>query len=303
MCSNDVGHHLDYLEAAVNSDTPDIFVQYTLWLKDVLASRGISAQLLGTAFTTLSKFFETRLAPSEAGRLAAVLDAAAAALNGEMPPVLYGQTRLPAHKQAGHYGELVLQGQHKRAFALLRGAMQGGHSLTEVAVRLIQPALYEVGRLWQTGRITVSQEHLASAITQNAMAGAYLDATFAPPCGKSAMFACVEGGFHGIGLQMMSDAFDTAGWEVFNLGVNLPLRDLVTQVGQQRPHLLGLSVSLPGQLVLARRTIEALRSELGTACPEIWIGGLATLSAPQAWRIPRADAWAADAMHALEQVQ
>lgn len=303
MCSEDIGHHLDYLEAAVNSDASAIFVQYTLWLKDVLGSRGIAAQLLGTSFTALSKFFGTRLAPGDAGRVAAVLDAAAAALDGERPPLLYGQARLPALEGVGHYAELVLQGQHKTALALLRGAMQEGHSLTEVAVRLVQPALYEVGRLWQTGRITVSQEHLASAITQNAMAGAYLDATFAPPCGKSAMFACVEGGFHGIGLQVMSDAFDTAGWDVFNLGVNLPSRDLVKQVDRQRPNVLGLSVSLPGQLALARRTIEALRSELGTACPQIWIGGLATLSTPQVWRATRADAWAADALHALEQAR
>lgn len=56
---------------------------------------------------------------------------------------------------------------------------------------------HEVGNLWQRNRITVVQEHLASAISQNVLVGAYLKASFLAPIGQSAVFACVEGNHHG----------------------------------------------------------------------------------------------------------
>lgn len=185
---------------------------------------------------------------------------------------------------------------------LVSSAMQNGNSLPQVSVQLIQPALYEIGNLWQKNRISVSQEHIATAISQNALAGAYMQANFAPPIGKTAMFACVEDNHHSLGLRMLSDAFETTGWEVFYLGANLPTIDLVREVDAKRPELLALSVSLPSHINTARLTIESLRTEMGSGCPEIWVGGLTTLSNQQIWRVTKADGWAADALHSLEQL-
>ena len=49
-------------------------------------------------------------------------------------------------------------------------------------------------------------------------------------------------------------------------------------------------------------SIEMLHPEMGSACPEIWIGGVTTLSNQKTWRIAQADGWASDALHALEQL-
>lgn len=116
------------------------------------------------------------------------------------------------------------------------------------------------------------------------------------------MFACVEGNHHGLGLRMLSDAFETQGWDAAYLGTDVPLHDLVRTIDSRCPQLLALSASLPQHLSTARQTVQALHAELGTACPTIWVGGLATLSADSVWRYTQADGWASDALHALEQL-
>ncbi|MEO7335714.1 MAG: cobalamin-dependent protein [Caldimonas sp.] len=210
-------------------------------------------------------------------------------------------THGPDLQTALQYSDASLRGHRGQAQELMNAAMRDGLTLTEASVRLVQPAMIEVGRLWQTHRITIAQESLATAISQSVLAKAYLEARFAEPIGRKAVFANVAGNHHSLGLRMLSDAFETVGWDVGLLGVDLPVDDLVRQVDAERPELVCLSLSMPAHLAVARRTVERLRAELGTACPTIWVGGGATLAADRVWRSVRADGWAADALHALAQ--
>jgi methanogenic corrinoid protein MtbC1 len=162
--------------------------------------------------------------------------------------------------------------------------------------------MYEIGRLWQENRITVAQEHLATAVSQSVLARAYLQAAFAAPVGRKAVFAAVAGNHHILGLRMLSDAFETIGWDVLYLGADVPTADLIRQVDASSPDLLVLTLSLPTHLSVARATLEHLHAELGSRCPAVWVGGLATLIGERMWRSLKADGWAADALHALEQV-
>ena len=213
-----------------------------------------------------------------------------------------GGARVVPLPQGGDYQLSILRGNRGAALGCVSAAMDAGASLAQACVQIVQPAMYEVGNLWQKNQISVAQEHLATAISENVMAGAYMKATFRPSTGKSAVFACVQDNCHGLGLRMVSDAFETQGWDATWLGTDIATQDLVREIDRRRPDLLGLSATLPQHLITARQTIDSLRSELGSRCPTIWIGGLATLSSEPVWRNSRADGWAGDALHALEQL-
>lgn len=301
-CRIDVLCHLDYLGAAIEVGSAAPFVQYVLWLKEVLGGRGIPPAHLDFSLELLATFLSDKLPEPDRGTLQSVLNAASVSLAQTGTVANYGLTRLPAMAQTPAYQQAILQGQRSQALACVAEAMDGGATLAQACVQIMQPALYEVGKLWQQNRITVSQEHLASAISQNVLVGAYMKASFAPATGQAAVFACVEGNHHGLGLRMLSDAFETRGWKAAYLGTDVPLQDLVQDIGTRRPQLLALSASLPQHLSTVRQTVQALHAELGTACPTIWVGGLATLSAESVWRYTQADGWSSDALHALEQL-
>lgn len=302
VCRQDVLHHLTYLACALMQQTPAPFVQYVLWLKDVLGARGVPVAHLDYSLHLIAAFLDDKLPAATLAPLRNTLQGALSALADGTTQVTYGVARVEPLAQARTYQLSILQGQRTTALACVSEAMEAGASLAQAGVQIIQPALYEVGHLWQQNRITVSQEHLASAISQNVLVGAYMKAHFLPPVGKSAVFACVEGNHHALGLRMLSDVFETQGWEATYLGGDVPALDLVRDIDTRRPQLLALSASLPPHLSMARQTIETLRAELGQACPEIWIGGLATFSAAGLWRSTQADGWSADALHAMEQL-
>lgn len=301
-CRQDILYHLDYLQGALIGEDPRLFTQYAVWLKDVLSSRGVPAANLGVSFDLLATFFTNNLPADEAKAISAILEAGRTALAQDALHAVYGVTRFPMLPEAERYRVAILQGQHKTALSLMLEAMSKGSSLTQASVQLVQPALYQVGNLWQNNQVTVSQEHLATAICQNVLASAYMQAHFSPPVGKTAMFACVEGNHHSVGLHILSDGFETVGWDVLYLGGSLPTQDLVHEVDSKRPALLALSISLPNHIATARLTIEMLRAEMGSVCPEIWVGGLTAVPDQKIWRITKADGWAADALQALEQL-
>ena len=298
VCREDTGYHLDYLQAAIDTGESAPFLNYARWLSDILEHRGVPAGHLDESFALLEIFFNRHLPVEQAAACAAILGASRNTKN--LPRAPYIQSRLPALPHTSDYRDAILSGNQPSAQALMINTMRDGN-YGQAAVGMIQPALYEIGRLWQENRISVAQEHLATAVSQNVLARAYMQAEFAPPNGRHAVFACVPGNQHSLGPRMLSDIFETAGWEATYLGADVPIPDLIRLLDARRPQLLALSLCLPAQLAVTRDAIARIRAELGERCPEIWVGGLASLSSERLWRIVQADGWAADALHALEQ--
>ncbi|MCK9912962.1 B12-binding domain-containing protein, partial [Microbacteriaceae bacterium K1510] len=68
--------------------------------------------------------------------------------------------------EATAYTELLLEGRRAEASRLVMDLVDGGVPLQTIYLDIFQQSQYEIGRLWQTGRITVAQEHYCSAATQ-----------------------------------------------------------------------------------------------------------------------------------------
>jgi methanogenic corrinoid protein MtbC1 len=119
------------------------------------------------------------------------------------------------------------------------------------------------------------------------------------PLDKQILLACVAGNHHAIGLRMVADAFQLAGWEIQYLGADVPNLSLVRQVKEWRPHLVGLSVSFPQQLKAVKALIAELNGGLGSARPAVIVGGLAINRFNQLGEIVGADATSSNAESAV----
>lgn len=167
----------------------------------------------------------------------------------------------------------LLAGRQRDADALIETWIASGVGYADIASYGIQPALYEVGELWADGRISVAQEHLATAIYQGLLVRAYDATEFAEPRDDKALFACVEHNLHTVGLRIVCDSFAIGGWDVEFLGADVATADLVRHVVAWRPHLLGLSISTAEHLETAQHAIAQIREALGDEAPKIVVGG------------------------------
>jgi methanogenic corrinoid protein MtbC1 len=187
-----------------------------------------------------------------------------------------------------------------RSLALRAFAERGDY--VSIATRLFQPALYKIGLLWQNNEITVAQEHLATAIAQNVLAQLCPSAAFAPSSGRRALFAAVADNEHALGLRMVSDAFELAGWSVQYLGANTPTEALLAQIDAWRPEVVGLSASLVQHLSELKRAVDSIRDRFGAEAPKIIVGGIPINQIDGIWRWTGADVWGTDAGKAVAAV-
>jgi MerR family transcriptional regulator, light-induced transcriptional regulator len=172
------------------------------------------------------------------------------------------------------YLAVQLAGDRREALRLLvdEGLLRG-IPVQDIHLKIIQPAQYEIGRLWQENLISVAQEHLATAISQLALSYLYRHLPRDPSNGKAVMLACVEGELHEVGARVASDFLEMAGFDVRFLGANVPTSHLVRMVREQPPDLLALSVTMTYHLPALRAALDEVRA----AAPRlpIAVGGLA----------------------------
>jgi diguanylate cyclase (GGDEF)-like protein len=145
-------------------------------------------------------------------------------------------------------------------------------SVETLYTRVITPAMWRIGQLWEEGAITVADEHLATALTHRVMASVYgssLSRAAARP--GTILLAAVEGDHHALGLRMAGDVLELAGYEVIYLGGDVPLDALVAAITSRQPDLVGLSSTLAPD----RSSIQLAVSDLEAAFPDtpIVLGG------------------------------
>ncbi|HTV24253.1 MAG TPA: B12-binding domain-containing protein, partial [Polyangiaceae bacterium] len=128
------------------------------------------------------------------------------------------------------YLRAQLGGDRREALRLIvEDGLKRGLSCLDIH-KVIQHAQNEIGRLWQEDRITIAQEHMATAISQVVLSHVYQYADAPVPNGKRVLVACVEGELHDFPSRLVADALDLAGFEVRYLGANTPTKHLLAMV-------------------------------------------------------------------------
>lgn len=171
------------------------------------------------------------------------------------------------------YLEALRLGDRHKAQAVIKAAIAAGFDVRDIYMRVFQPAMYEIGKLWEQNQFTVAQEHLATAITQSVMAQIYGSVFLRPPLGRTMVATCLGGELHELGIRMVSDFFEMEGWDVFYLGANVPTDSVVSMVRERRADLLAISLTLLVQVPHLRELIAAVRRSPMGKRVKIMIGG------------------------------
>ncbi len=296
-CREDIEFHLNFLRPVLELGDLQPYTDYLRWFDEVLTARNIPTEHIAETLHWLGDFFLDRIGGADGARISAALTTAATeSRQGAKLPAASALEKWP---EQDRFEAALLTGDRRQAIEIVSRLTQSGHSLVEIDVFLIQAALISIGLKWQSNQISIAQEHLATATAQTVMAESFSKSALPPLNGKKALLACIEGNDHSVGLRMVSDAFELAGWEVQYLGANAPTRALIEQIAAYRPDLVGLSISFPHQLSSARDAIASMRSQLGSTCPPVMIGGSAINRFPGLAQCIDANGHASDALAAL----
>lgn len=177
------------------------------------------------------------------------------------------------------YSTAIEAGNFAEAQRVVHDALHAGASGTEIFARVLAPAMYRIGERWEAAEITTADEHLATAICNRVMGSVYETLAVEMPASRErVLIAAVEGDQHVMGLRMIADVLDGAGYETIYLGADTPMDGLAAVIAKHRPSVVALGGTAPWSAPRLVDTIHAIRAAAPTM-PIVLGGAQAALAA------------------------
>jgi corrinoid protein of di/trimethylamine methyltransferase len=184
---------------------------------------------------------------------------------------------------------------------LAQEALDKSLDLPKVIEEGFGAGLARAGKLWEDGEYFLPELMMASEAMKTAMtrlAPALERQKFKAKHLGKVVIGTVEGDIHDIGKSLVAAILGAGGFEVVDLGIDVPVTDFVDTALRQEADLLCMSALLTTTMPAQRRTIEALRKAKFNRRPKTLVGGAPT---NEDWAAEiGADGYAPDAMSALE---
>ncbi len=192
----------------------------------------------------------------------------------------------------------LLAGDVGGAWAVVEAALASGLAPMGIHVDLLAPALGRIGAGWYDGDISISEEHRATAVATKIVGR--LGMRFSPRGRRRGriVIGTPPGERHSLSVAVVADLIRGAGWEVIELGVDLPIDEFMFAVEKSAPvAAIAVSVGASENLGAARDLITAVK---GSIMAPVVIGGSAIDATTSAGL--GADGWASDGRAAIKAI-
>ena len=197
------------------------------------------------------------------------------------------------------YLEPLLRGDRKACRAVIEETLQSGIPANSVYIEIVWPVMVEIEKLLREDKVTPVQEHLATRVNRTIVDQLQNKLPRRPGKNQKIVVCCAPDELQELGAQMMTDLFESDGWEVRFLGGGLTNDDILAFINGYSPAVLLIYGTAPKQAPDVRRLIDTIKSV--NAWPEMRImvsGGLFN-RAEGLWQEMEADLYAATPLEAL----
>jgi excisionase family DNA binding protein len=188
----------------------------------------------------------------------------------------------------------LLAGDARGSWGVVEAALAAGADLDDIYSDVVSPALVNIGDRWARGDLEIYLEHRASAIVGRIMGRLGPRFVRRGRTRGAILVGGPEGERHSLPVSMVADLIRQNGWEVYDLGADLPASSFAV-AARNTVDLAAVCVSVTseGALTTSIEAIAAVR-EVVHPSVQIFVGGAAVTSEEHAAHLG-ADGWAANA--------
>jgi corrinoid protein of di/trimethylamine methyltransferase len=168
----------------------------------------------------------------------------------------------------------VLAGNAADIPAHVQELLERGINAKEILNRGMLAAMEVIGGRFRDGTVFIP-EVLLSARAMNAALAVlepYLAKEKKDATGKI-LLGTVRGDLHDIGKNMVATMLRGVGFEVVDLGINIPVEEFVRKIEEQRPDILGMSALLTTTMPEMKKVIDALTARGLREKVRVMVGG------------------------------
>lgn len=168
--------------------------------------------------------------------------------------------------------DAVINGDQNTAAEITKAALDDGLSPESILNKGLIAAMDVVGDRFSKNEIYIPEMLIAARAMKSAMEILEPELVKAgvEPIGKF-LIGTVQGDLHDIGKNLVAMMLKGAGFEVFDLGIDVPAEKFVEQAKATHVQLVGISTLLTTTMPAMEKTIKALKNAGVTA--KIMVGG------------------------------
>lgn len=170
----------------------------------------------------------------------------------------------------------IIDGESETAEDLAKQAVEAGVDPLDAITKGYMPGVNEVGDSFACGNVFLPELVMAGEAMKAAIA------VLEPELKKSGtsreilgrvVLATVEGDIHEIGKSLVGTMLTAAGFEVHDLGVNVPADKIIAKAEEVGADIVGLSALLTTTMVRQREVIEAMDKKGLRNRTRVMVGG------------------------------
>ena len=141
---------------------------------------------------------------------------------------------------------------------------------------LLAPVMYNVGELWQAGRLNVATEHICSNAAHTLVKIINERVSRNPKENRKSpkiLICTPEGEYHSLGCMVIESFLRSKGYSVSNIAPSVPSDSVIDFASKYDPDLIMISLTLPDNIGAANKLInKILESKLDVS--RILVGGI-----------------------------
>lgn len=153
----------------------------------------------------------------------------------------------------------LLQPSLKTAENIAKKFISDGGNISDFWLKIITPALYKIGDLWENSKITVGEEHTATSLCQMVMSSYYSEVIKHVENKPTIVAITSPNELHQVGLRMLADTLELSGYPVEFLPPNSTVEQIVETIEEEEAVMLIISTTLKGNLEATKEIITKIR--------------------------------------------
>ena len=170
--------------------------------------------------------------------------------------------------------DAIINGNAKQAHAATEAALAAGAAPMELIQGSMVPAMDEVGRLFEAEEFFVPELLLAGRAMKAAME--LLKPLLSASGQKMAarvVIGTVKGDLHDIGKNIVASMLEGGGFEVVDLGSDVPPETFIAAIQQREPQVVCMSALLTVTMPAMKLTIDAIKTSGLRSRVKVLVGG------------------------------
>ena len=126
--------------------------------------------------------------------------------------------------------------------------------------KILRPVMAKIGKDWDTGKLTIATEHVASNIAQT-LVKIIMDQSSGTGNKKKVMICVPVGEEHHIGCDVLETYLTIKGFKVFNMGTSIPTESIMGFINMKKPDIVLISITIQDNILAGQRLAKKLEDK------------------------------------------